>query len=393
MRLLQRSTPVLAHKLRLALRKWAENEFKTDAELNLIPTLYQKLRSEGADFQDMAAGPATKVVHLSKDPNVVSSQKEQDDIALAIELSLKENNAAKSDASGGRGSSPKQTTTTTTGSSSSISNPYASLYSAVQSTAAPTTTTNRSPQQQQSSKSTGGAPADARKVRALYDFEAAEDNELTFLAGEIIHVTDDSDQNWWKGYNQRGDGLFPSNFVTADLSAEPERLAAQEVADTQQSAAAAAAAAAAEAAASTTAAAAAAAATAAATLVDIDEDKIDRLLHLLSEANPEDPKQDTDEMLRLEEQVNRMLPLIDTELERVDRKHAQLTQLSSDLVDAINLYHLLMREPDRQLGAVGAAGYGSSSAASVAAGLYGAGSSIGLAQSLQSMALGEFAVF
>lgn len=42
-----------------------------------------------------------------------------------------------------------------------------------------------------------------------------------------------------------------------------------------------------------------------------------------------------------------MLPLIDTELERVDRKHAQLTQLSSDLVEAMNLYHTLMKEPDR----------------------------------------------
>lgn len=285
-KLLSRSQPRVAEKLRQLLKKWAEGDFRNDAQLNLIPSLYAKLKQEGIDFTVTSeAVKSRQQVPVSRDPNVVSSQQEEDDIAKAIELSLKETQH-----------SPK-----------------------VQSSLYPSTNV---------SSSGPSVSAEARKVRALYDFEAAEDNELTFTAGEIIHVLDDSDPNWWKGYNYRGEGLFPANFVTADLSVEPEQFKLDQprksvqfsdavqvktVEEPQE--------------------------------VEINEEKIDRLLHLLHEADPTENHSDSDEMLNLEEQVNAMGPLIDQELERVDRKHAQLTQLSSDLVEALNLYHTLMREP------------------------------------------------
>ncbi|SPP81732.1 signal transducing adapter molecule 1 [Drosophila guanche] len=359
-RLLTRAEPKVSLKMRQVLKNWAENDYKNDRELDLIPALYTKLRLEGYDFKNLSEKSsktaAEKAASLPKDPNVVSSQQEEDDIAKAIELSLKE---GKSSPKAVSGSAPSAANTSA----------YPSLYPSFGGGGATSSSTTSN----EANSTQNQAPAaEPRKVRALYDFEAAEENELTFFAGEIIHVMDDSDPNWWKGFNQRGEGLFPSNFVTADLSVDPERLdinqqhktgaAPKDVnsATTSQQ--------------KTDPAAAAAAAAASAQPVEIDEAKIDRLLHLLHEANPEDPSQDSDEMLRLEQEVHQMGPLIDAELERVDRKHAQLTQLSSDLVDAINLYHGLMRDDRAVAGqfAAAAAGFMPGLAGFPGAALYGA---------------------
>ncbi|XP_043645195.1 signal transducing adapter molecule 1 [Drosophila teissieri] len=348
-RLLGKAQPKVSLKMRQVLKNWAENDYKNDRELDLIPALYTKLRLEGYDFKNLgdktSKTVAEKAAALPKDPNVVSSQQEEDDIAKAIELSLKENKG-----------SPK----TGSGASTGTASAYPSLYPSFAGTG------SSAPSGEASS-----APApEPRKVRALYDFEAAEENELTFFAGEIIHVLDDSDPNWWKGYNQRGEGLFPSNFVTADLSVDPERLDINQ----QHKSAANAGQRELDSAAALQQKTEAAAAAAAAQPVEIDESKIDRLLHLLHEANPEDPSQDSDEMLQLEQEVHQMGPLIDAELERVDRKHAQLTQLSSDLVDAINLYHTLMRDDRAAAGhfAATAGGFMPGLAGFPGAALYGA---------------------
>lgn len=301
-KLMTKAPQSVAKKLRESLKRWSENEFKTDVQLNLIPSLYSKLKNSGYDFS-LNETPVKKVTPLNKDPNVVESQEEEEQILKAIELSLKETGSPRS--------------------SSGQTSIYPSVNTSVMAA---------------SSSSTPGK--ELRKVRALYDFEAAEDNELTFSSGEIVFVIDDSDPNWWRGSNQRGEGLFPANFVTADLSVEPEKFLYEKAKKMVQFKE-----------------------TAEVKFlkeelvnIEINEEKIDRLLHLLHEADPTNLEADTDEMLNLEREVNAMGPLIDTELERVDRKHAQLTQLSSDLVEALSLYHMLMREP--QLPPVNKAMYG-----------------------------------
>jgi len=266
-------------KLKLLLKKWAEGEFKSDPQLSLIPALYNQFKADGVDFT-VSEPPKKTTVTFSKDPNVVSSQQEEDDIAKAIELSLKENQQ-----------SPKSTR--------------------IYPVARPPSPT---------------AAKESRKVRAIYDFEAAEDNELTFKEGEFIQVLDDSDPNWWKGSTGRGEGLFPANFVTADLTAEPEQYKMPEKKAVQFNEV-----------------------VEVKTVepdrpVEIDEEKIDKLLHLLNEADPTGEMPDSDEISHLEEQCHAMAPLLDQELEKIDKKHAALTRLSHELMDSLNMYHALMRD-------------------------------------------------
>jgi len=305
-RLLGKSHPKVVEKLKTMLKGWAQGEFSKDAAYSLIPALYASLRKEGMDFS--SEEERVKKSKVPADPMAVASQQEEEDIAKAIQLSLQESKTGGSKKSGG-GSGV-----------SSVLYPSDSLFSGGSSSSAPAAS---------SSSGASVRKEEEKKARALYDFEAAEDNELTFKAGEIVIILDDADPNWWKGSNHRGEGLFPSNFVSMDMSSSSgaegkkkggqvmfsEEVQVKEVEQVtwpQQTI--------------------------------IDEQKIDSLLGMLHDADPTSGDQDHPDMARLEEQVSSMGPMIDTELEKVDRRHAQLTRLSHQLVDALTLYHTLMRD-------------------------------------------------
>lgn len=51
-------------------------------------------------------------------------------------------------------------------------------------------------------------------ARALYDYQAADESEITFDPGDIIKHIDQIDEGWWQGLGPDGNyGLFPANYV------------------------------------------------------------------------------------------------------------------------------------------------------------------------------------
>ncbi|KAH7136581.1 hypothetical protein EDB81DRAFT_870644 [Dactylonectria macrodidyma] len=60
------------------------------------------------------------------------------------------------------------------------------------------------------------AAAAGPTATALYDYEAAEDNELSFPEDATISGLEFPDEDWWFGTYQGNSGLFPANYVQLD---------------------------------------------------------------------------------------------------------------------------------------------------------------------------------
>ncbi|XP_016416658.1 drebrin-like protein A isoform X3 [Sinocyclocheilus rhinocerous] len=58
------------------------------------------------------------------------------------------------------------------------------------------------------------SPERLLRVRALYDYQAEDDTELSFEPGDIISDVETVDKAWWRGSSKDGrQGLFPANYV------------------------------------------------------------------------------------------------------------------------------------------------------------------------------------
>ncbi|KAJ6239204.1 sh3 and f-bar domain-containing protein [Anaeramoeba flamelloides] len=57
-------------------------------------------------------------------------------------------------------------------------------------------------------------------VTALYDYEAKDETDLAFSAGDSIHVVKKHTSGWWEGELDGKKGLFPMNFVSESGNVE-----------------------------------------------------------------------------------------------------------------------------------------------------------------------------
>jgi len=57
-------------------------------------------------------------------------------------------------------------------------------------------------------------PGHVQVVRALYNYTAQQNDELSFQEGDILYIIDKSDQSgWWKAKVGNQEGMIPSNYV------------------------------------------------------------------------------------------------------------------------------------------------------------------------------------
>lgn len=174
------------------MAEWAE--MFTDPDLGIMRDQYQRLKSQNPNLHPPSAPSKSRLTDVDR-------QKEEEELQMALKLSIQDK------ATPAQAKSSQQ--------SSDTSGPPGTS----QSQAAP----------QPQTVSSGTTAATVSRVRALFDFQATDPDELTFRKGDIIAVLESVYKDWWKGFLRGQTGIFPLNYVEklADPTAEELQREAQ----------------------------------------------------------------------------------------------------------------------------------------------------------------------
>jgi signal transducing adaptor molecule len=176
------------------MKDWSDM-FSKDADLGIMYDAYYRLKQSNPTLQPPSAPQKNSLTDVDR-------QKEEDELQMALKLSLQEEDRKKqvssSSAAGGAGPS----SSAAGGSSSSANQP--------------------APQPQP--VPAGTTAATVSRVRALFDFVPSEPGELEFKKGDVIAVLESVYKDWWRGSLKGKTGIFPLNYVEKLTDPTPDEL-------------------------------------------------------------------------------------------------------------------------------------------------------------------------
>jgi len=171
------------------MKEWSDM-FSKDSELGIMYDAYYRLKQANPQLQPPSAPQKNNLT-------AIDHQKEEDELQMALKLSLQEEERKKKP---------------------SVSGPSGAGASSGAGEAA------ESPAEPLAPVPTGTTAATVSRVRALYDFVPSEPGELEFKKGDVIAVISSAYKDWWNGSLKGKTGIFPLNYVEKLTDPTPDEL-------------------------------------------------------------------------------------------------------------------------------------------------------------------------
>ncbi|GAA94771.1 uncharacterized protein L969DRAFT_97264 [Mixia osmundae IAM 14324] len=280
-------------KVAQVITSWTE-EFKSDPQLGIVEDTQDALRAKGLMYRPPSP-------ESEREPSNDDLKREEEELRKAIALSEQEARAPSaqpapnSQRNGGYVLGPSHMPTfDSTGyqpqPSSSAQDPYANQTNSN----APATEIRTAP----------------TRVRALYDFEPAQEGEMALKKGDIVRVLDSNYEEWWKGECRGRIGIFPISYVESlpePTIDEVHREAEQEAALFAQSS------------------------------------NIDRLLNMLQTLGPDEDLGDNEELSDLYRDCLTLRPKIIKLIEKYNQKRMELLSVHDRFGTATATYDQMMK--------------------------------------------------
>lgn len=173
------------------MKEWSDM-FKSDPDLGIMYDAYYRLKQSNPTLQPPSAPQKNSLTELDR-------QKEEEELQMALKLSLQEEERKRKPVEGAAGPS-------TVGGSAAAGGPVQQQAASIQPVPSGTTA------------------ATVSRVRALYDFVPSEPGELEFKKGDVIAVLESVYKDWWRGSLKGKTGIFPLNYVEKLTDPTPEEL-------------------------------------------------------------------------------------------------------------------------------------------------------------------------